>query len=590
MAEAINQPQRVSSHRAFSLPAAAWLRGYDPAWARGDLAAGVTLAAYLLPAGLGDASLAGLPPHAGLYACLFSGLVFWLFCSSRHTAITVTSAISLLLGTSLGGLAGGDASRFAALAACTAILVAGIAFVAWLIRAGAVVSFISETVLIGFKTGVALVLAATQLPKLFGFSGGHGSFWHNIGHFFSHLGQTHPLSLATGLAALAVLVAGKRLFKHKPVALFVVVGGVVVASLLNFGDRGVKLLGEVPAGLPPVGLPAVGWSDVNALLPLAMACFLLGAVETVAIGRMFAAKHGYRIDPNREFLSLAAANLAAGVGQGFAVSGGMSQSLVNESGGARTPLSGFVAALLILVVTVFFSGLLRTLPQPVLAAIVLMAVTGLFKLDAFRRLWRFSRSEFAIALVATVVVLGSGILNGVLIGAALSIVFLLTRASRPHVAVLGRVPGTDFYGDVERSPGNVQDPGVLVFRVDSSILYFNADYVRQRFDELLAAQRPPVGLVVWCLVTTPHVDLAGAEMLEQLRAELARSGVELRLAEARGPLRESLRAAGLEAHFGPIHENATIAPIVRAWLDRPRPAAPTLAAATTGAPVGAAGG
>jgi high affinity sulfate transporter 1 len=545
------------------IPAADWLRRYERGWFRPDLAAGITLAAYLLPAGLGDASLAGLPPQAGLYACLFSGLVFWLFCSSRQTAITVTSAISLLMGTSLGALAGGDASRFGALAACTAVMVAALAFAAWLIRAGVIVNFISETVLIGFKTGVACVLASTQLPKLFGFKAAHENFWLNIWHFISHLNDTHLLSLTTGLAALFVLVLGKTLLKNKPVALFVVVGGIVMGTVMHMGEHGVKMLGEVPRGLPPIVWPAVHVSDINELLPLAMACFLLGAVETIAIGRMFALKHGYRLDPNQEFLSLSAANLAAGLGQGFAVSGGMSQSLVNESGGARTPLSSFFAAVLMLIVTVFFSNLLRNLPQPVLAAIVLMAVTGLFKLEAFKRLWRFSRSEFAVALVATIGVLGSGILRGVLIGAILSIVLLLRRASRPHVAVLGRVPGTDLYGDIERNPENQIQSGAFIFRVDSSILYFNVEFIREKFLELVNAQSNPVKTAIWCLATTPHVDLAGAELLEQLHHELDNKGIRFMLAEARGPLREELRAAGLEKSFGPIRENASIASIMR---------------------------
>jgi high affinity sulfate transporter 1 len=538
------------------------LSRYERAWLRADLAAGITLAAYLLPAALGDASLAGLPPQAGLYACLFSGLVFWLFCSSRQSAITVTSAISLLLGTSLGAIAGGDPARFTALAACTAILVGLMAFLAWLVRAGVIVSFISETVLIGFKTGVACVLAATQLPKLFGFKGGHGDFWENIGHFVSHLHETHPLSLATGAGALLILILGKLFLKNKPVALFVVVGGILFASLAHLGDRGVKMLGEVPQGLQAIGLPTVSRSDVNDLLPVAMACFLLGAVETVAIGRMFALKHRYQLDPNREFLSLAAANLAAGLGHGFAVSGGMSQSLVNESGGARSPLSGFFAALIILIVTLFFSGLLRNLPQPVLAAIVLMAVTALFKVEAFKRLWRFSRSEFAVAFVATVVVLGSGILKGVLIGATLSLILLLRRASHPHVATLGRVRGTEMYGDIERNPENELSPGLLVFRVDSSILYFNCEFVREAFMARLKAQAAPVKLAIFCLATTPYVDLAGAETLEQLHGELHRRGITLALAEVRGQVREQLRVVGLESTFGLIRENATIVSIV----------------------------
>src|SRR6201987_1681093 len=221
------------------LPVLDWLRRYDRSWLRGDVVAGITLAAYLLPAGLGDASLARLNPEAGLYACLFGGLVFWLFCSSRHNAITVTSAISLLIGASLGEIAGGDTSRFGALAAATALLVALIAFIAWLVRAGVIVNFISESVMTGFKCGVALFLASTQLPKLFGFHGAHGSFWQNSAHFFKHLADTNPTSLLVGGIALAVLVLGKIFLKNKPVALFVVIGGIVAASVFALESRGV---------------------------------------------------------------------------------------------------------------------------------------------------------------------------------------------------------------------------------------------------------------------------------------------------------------------------------------------------------------
>src|SRR4029077_3897091 len=298
--------------RAF--PAAEWLRSYRRAWFRLDLLAGITLAAYLLPAALGDASLANLPPEAGLYACLFGGLVFWIFCSSRQTAVSVTSAISLVIGSSLGEITGGNTMRFGVLAATTALLVALIAFIAWIARAGVLVHFISESVMTGFKCGVALFLASTQLPKLFGFHGAHGSFWQNAGFFFNHLSETNSMSLIVGGIALAFLIVGKIFLKHKPVALFVVIGGIVVASALSLERHGVKLIGAVPQGIPPFRLPAVYWQDLNQLLTLAVACFLLGAVETAAIGRMLVAKHGGRFDANQENLALAASNLAAGLG------------------------------------------------------------------------------------------------------------------------------------------------------------------------------------------------------------------------------------------------------------------------------------
>jgi sulfate permease, SulP family len=475
----------------------------------------------------------------------------------------VTSAISVLVGASLGSIAGGDPARFGALAAGTGLLVAALAFLAWLVRAGVIVNFISETVLIGFKSGVALFIGSTQLPKLFGFKGGHGDFWERMAGFFTHLGDTNPTSLTMGVGALAVLVLGKVFLEDKPVALIVVIGGVIAAPLMNAEALGVKLLGEVPQGLPAIGLPVLSWRDFNELLPLAIACFLLGAVETVAIGRTFALKHGYRLDPNQEFLALSAANLGAGLGQGFPVAGGMSQSLVNESGGARTPMSGLIAALIVLVVVVFFSGLLRNLPQPVLAAIVLIAVAGLFKLDDLKRLWQFDRGEFTVAAAALIGVLGSGLLRGVLIGAVISLVILLRRAAQPHVAVLGRVPGTELYGDVEPNPENQKTEGLFVFRPDAAILYFNAEFLQDRFLELLAQETAPVKLAVWSLSTVAAVDLAGAEMLVHLRAELARRGVDFKLADVRSPVRRSLHAAGLEAHFGSIEANMSIAAVVR---------------------------
>jgi len=543
-------------------PALTWLRAYQPKWLRADLIAGVTLAAYLMPAGLADASLANLPPEAGLYACLFSGLVFWLFCSSRHTAITVTSAISVLVGASLGDLAGGDASRFWALASCTALIVGVLGFIAWLAKAGVIVNFISESVLVGFKCGIALFIASTQLPKLFGFKGSHGDFWERSGYFFSHLRETNMASLMLGLGALAVLVLGKRFLKNKPVALFVVIAGIIAAASMNLGSFGVKLLGQVPQGLPPFGLPAVHVSDLNDVLPLALGCFLLGMVETAALGRMFAVKHGYRFDPNQELLGIASANVMAGLGHGFPVSGGMSQSLVNESGGARTPLSGFIAALLMLLIVLFVSGVLRYLPQPVLAAIVLMAVTGLFNVTAIRHLWRADRTEFVVAMAALLGVLGSGLLRGVLIGAIISVVQLLRRASRPHVAFLGRIPGTRRFSDLARHPDNQPVPGALLVRPESSLLYFNAEHVRDVVAARLRAEATPAKIVILDLSASPHMDIQACGTVMNMADDIKAVGARLQIVEARSSVRDRLRAEGIEEHVSQVNRFTSVADAV----------------------------
>jgi len=552
---------KVRSRWKTIFPAVSWIRDYKGEWFRFDIAAGVTLAAYLLPSALGDASLANLSPEAGLYACLFGGIVFWLFCSSRLTAISVTSAISLLIGASLGEISGGNTARFGALAAGTALLVALIAFVAWAIKAGALVNFISESVMTGFKCGVALFLASTQLPKLFGIHGAHGSFWRNSGFFLQHLQETNPASLIIGGIALALLILGKIFLKNKPVALFVVIGGIISASALSLEARGVKLLGTIPEGLPPIGVPAIHWHDLNELLPLALACFLLGAVETAAIGRMFAARSGAKFDANQEFLALAASNLAAGLGRGFPISGGMSQSLVNEGGGARTPLSIALAAGVILIVVLFFTHLLSALPQPVLAAVVLVAVASLFKLSVLKELWRGDRPEFLVAVAALLGVLTSGLLRGVMIGAMLSLVQLLRAASRPHVAFLGRIPGSRRFSDRERHPNNELVPGALIFRPESGLVYFNIDHVCEMILNRVQAETS-TRLVVLDLSAAPRVDLQSAHTLAGMAAEIAAKQIRFQAVEARSSVRDRLRNAGVDGNLGGVNRFTTVADVI----------------------------
>src|SRR6266702_457547 len=548
------------------IPALTWLDSNNRSWLRSDFAAGITLAAYLLPAALGDASLANLPPETGLYACLFGSLVFWIFCGSRYTAVSVTSAISLVIGTSLAEMTGGNAMRFGALAAGTALLVSFIAFIAWLVKAGVMVHFISESVMTGFKCGVALFLASTQLPKLFGFHGAHGDFWGNSSHFLKHLHETNPASLLVGGTALAVLILGKIFLKNKPVSLFVVIGGIVAASALSLGAYGVKLLGNVPEGLPAIGLPAVYWHDFNELLPLAFACFLLGAVETAAIARMFTAKHGGRFDANQEFFALAASNLTAGLGRGFPISGGMSQSLVNEGADARTPLSGAFAAGMILVVVLFFSHLLSALPQPVLAAVVLVAVASLFKLSTLKQLWRSDRQEFVVAVAAFGGVLTFGLLRGVMIGAAISLVQLVRVSSRPHVALLGRIPGTRRFSDSDRHSDNEIIPGVMIFRPESALIYFNVDNVYDAILNRVRAQEIPPKLVVLDLSAAALVDMQSAYALASLADELTAEGIKFHAVEPRSSVRDRLRHAHVDGRLGGIDRFTTVADLIDHFL------------------------
>ena len=334
------------------------------------------------------------------------------------------------------------------------------------------------------------------------------------------------------------------------------------------------MLGDVPNHLQ-FGLPALQpWSVVNDLLPLAFACFLLGAVETAAIGRMFIAKHGGRFDANQEFLALAGSNLMAGLGHGFPTSGGMSQSLVNEGGGARTPLSSAFATGIILLVILFFTHLLKGLPQPVLAAVVLVAVAGLFKPAALTQLWRSDRRELVVAGFAILGVLGSGLLRGVMIGAFISLIQLLRRASRPHVALLGRIPGTGRFSDRERHPDNELVPNVLIFRPEASLIYFNVDHIRDTISEQTLGQTPHPQLVIIDLSASPYMDLQSAHTLAGLADELGSAGIRLEVVEARSTVRERLRAEGFDAKLGGIDRFASVAGAVENFHNSNRTSLP----------------
>ncbi len=547
---AVSTSNSVSRWRSL-LPPLEWLPRYEAGWLTADLVAGVTLAAYAVPVSMAYASLAGLPAVYGIYCYLLGGICYAIFGTSRQLAVGPTSAIALLVGATVAGMADGDMSRWEAIAALTALVVAGLNVLAWLLRLSALVSFISETILLGFKAGAALTIAMTQLPKLFGVQGGGENFFERVWILGGQLGQTNLTVLAIGLAALALLLLGEKFLPQRPIALLVVALATLTVSMtsLKEPESGVAIVGEIPAGLPALKSPSLRPSDVDGILPLSFACFLLAYIESISAARTLAAKNDYEINPRQEFLALGAANLAAAFGQGFPVAGGLSQSAVNDKAGARTPLALLFASLALAVCLLFLTELLRNLPTVVLASIVLVAVRGLIDLKGLRHLWRVSKLEFRISMVALVGVLLLGILKGVLVAAIVSLLLLLAGAAAPHVAFLGRIPGTRRFSDSARHPDNESLPGIEVFRVESSLLYFNVDHVRRVVWERLKATSD-LRLVVCDLSDSPTVDVAGARMLAGLHNDLAKRDAQMRIVEARSKVRDLLRAEGLEERVG----------------------------------------
>lgn len=540
------------------LPPVRWLGGYQAAWLPGDVVAGVTLAAYAIPVSLAYASLAGLPPQVGIYGYLLGGLGYALLGSSRQLAVGPTSAISLMVAASVAPMAEGDAERYVQIASLAAFTVAGLCFLAWLFRLSVLVTLISDSILVGFKIGAGLTIAMTQLPSLFGIAGGGHNFFERVYLLVGQLGHIQLVVLAMGAVAIAVLLMGERWLPGRPVALAVVALSIFLATVLGLPAIGVPVTGNIPEGLPTLAGPALRLRDVEGIVPLAAGCLLLAYIEGVSAARTFAAKHGYDLDPRQEFLGIGAANLGAALGHGYPVAGGLSQSAVNDKAGAHTPLALLAASTTLALCLLFLTGLLENLPKAVLAAVVLTAILGLFDFRGLLYMWRVSRMDFYAATIAIIGVLLLGILQGILLAALISILLLLARASRPHVALLGRVPGTNSYSDLARHPENEPLGSVIACRPEASLLYVNAGYVLETVMASVLKNRSKIRAVVCDLSASPYLDLAGARILHALHDELAAQGIALQIVGARGRVRDLLRADGLAEKVGGLERAVSL--------------------------------
>jgi len=536
-----------------------WLAKYEAAWLPFDVVAGVTLAAYAIPVSLAYATLAGLPPQVGVYGYLLGGLGYALLGSSRQLAIGPTSAISLMIAGTVSTMADGDAQRYMQIASLAGFTVALLCLISWLLRLSTLVRLISDSILVGFKAGAGLTIALTQLPSLFGVAGGGHNFVERVVLLAGQLDEIRYIVLAIGLVAIALLLLGERLLPGRPVALGVVILAIVAASALGLPALGVATTGHIPSGLPSLEGPALRLRDVEGIFPLAAGCLLLAYIESVSAARAFASKHGYTLDARQELLGIGAANLAAALGHGYPVAGGLSQSAVNDRAGARSPLALVFASTTLALCLLFLTGFLDDLPKTVLAAVVLTAVRGLIDFPALIGMWRVSRMDFGGAAAALVAVLLLGILDGILLAALASILMLLARASFPHVAFLGRVPGTNSFSDLDRHPENEVPIGVIAFRPEASLLYINADEVLESVLKHLRSAGPStIRLVVCDLSASPFVDLAGSRALHSLHEGLAAYGIPLRIVGARGRVRDLLRADGIGEKVGGLDRAATI--------------------------------
>lgn len=548
------------------IPVLSWLPAYKSANLKWDLLAGITLAFFVIPESMAYASLAGLPPYTGIYCYLFAGLLYFLFGTSRQLAIGPTSAMAIVIGGSIAAISDGNPAEAWFYASGTALIVAVLFFIAWLIRLSALVNFISETILVGFKAGAALVIASTQLPKLFGLDITGHSFIERIGALIVHLNDTSIIVLVFGLIALALIITGHRLFPGKPVSLIVVICSIVFVWLAGDMVRGLTMVGTLPKGIPSISLPLLNSQHVTDLLSLATACFILSYVESISAARSLAVKNGYEVDARQELLALGSANFAASMGSGFPVAGGLSQSTVNDQAGAKSLLTLVITSIILVIGLLFLTDLFKFLPEVILAVIVLDAIIGLIKIKEIKHLFKVSRLEFWISMSTVAAVLLFGVLNGVLIAVVLSLIFLLKQATTPHIAILGQIPGTTNYSDMQRHPDNIPVEGVLILRVEASILYFNINNIHDNIHRLVEEYPGKLKLVIMDLSSANYVDVAGARFFLHLEDNLEKKGIGLQIVDALGQARDILRAEGMEKEIGHISRKLTIHDVVTAQV------------------------
>lgn len=543
-------------------PPSQWLPGYSLKFLGNDTVAGLTLAAYAIPVSLAYATLAGLPPEYGVYGYLLGGIFYALVGTGKQLAVGPTSAISMLIGITLAGLSNGDPQHWIDISSLTALVFAGMSVLAYILRLNSIINFISENVLLGFKAGAAITIGLTQLPKLFGLAGGGTNTITRISSLIHELPGTNFAVLIFGLLAITMIFAGEKLFPGKPTTIVVVILSILVISYTSIGTLGFKTVGIIPTGFPRFHVPSFTVNDIKSVVPLAFACFLLAYIESVSAAKAIAQKNNYEIDPHQELLALGVANLAVSLGSGYPVSGGLSQSAVNDQAGAKTPVSLIIASATIAVCLMFLTGLLRNLPTVILASVVLVAIRGLVNFKEFHRLFKVNRFDFIIANLALLSVIVFGILQGVIIAALASLILIIRIVSSPHVAFLGRIPGTNRYTDMKRHPDNEVLSGFLLFRVEAPLLYFNTANVFHSVWAKIISSGKELKIVIFDLSTSAYIDSSGARLIKRLYLDLEARGIAFKVAEAHSEVRDILRFEDIEHLLGHVSRRDSVHDIV----------------------------
>jgi sulfate permease, SulP family len=539
-----------SGRLARYIPILRWLPDYKIGWLRIDFLAGLTVVALLIPEGMAYAQIAGVPPKVAFYAAPIGLLMFAIFGSSRQLIVAVSAVVATMSFAVVSVIAKPNTSEFIVLTAGLALLAGLISIIAGLLKLGRIAQFFSDSVMVGFVAGLALFISSKQLPKLFGLSTGTGNFWQHVYAVISHLSETHIQTLMVGSFCLLLLFILMRYFEAVPAALVVLIIGIAASTVLGLHGRGVEIVGHIPAGLIAPKLPHINLQDYISLLPGALGLALVAFAEAVGPSRNFALSHHYEVDENQELIGLGAANMGAGLFQGFPIGCSLSKSAANDRIGAHSQMSAIIAAVVTGLVALAFTGLFYNLPEATLAAIVIGAVAGMVKVTKLKHLWNVRRSDFWLAMAAMLAAMTFQTLQALAIAVVISLLALIWNASRPRLAVLGRVPDHLDFSDIKHHPENIIIPGVLIIRPENGLSFINAAAFHDAVNSEARAAGTPVKMVLMDLSATTDLDVPSADMLSDLSDDLQGIGIRLTLAHAISPVKEMLRKDGAIEKIG----------------------------------------
>ncbi|AZC37066.1 SulP family inorganic anion transporter [Pseudomonas chlororaphis] len=526
------------------LPGLANLLQYRREWFRYDLQAGLSVAAVQIPIAIAYAQIVGLPPQYGLYACVLPMMVYALVGSSRQLMVGPDAATCAMVAGAIAPLALGDPERLAQLAVIVTVLVGLMLIGAGIARAGFIASFFSRPILIGYLNGIGLSLLAGQLGKVLGYKIEGEGFILSLLNMLQRLGETHLPTLAIGVGALALLIWLPRRFARLPAALVTVAIATLCVGVLGLDSRGVSVLGPIPSGMPQLSWPQTNLAELKSLLRDALGIATVSFCSAMLTARSFAARNGYTINANHEFLALGVSNIAAGVSSGFAISGADSRTAVNSMVGGKSQLVGIIAALVIALILLFFTAPMAWIPQAALGAVLLMAGWGLIDIQAMRVIRKLSRFEFWLCVLTTLGVIGVGVLPGIIVAVLLAILRLLKSIYQPTDAVLGWVRGIEGQVDISQYPQARTLAGLVVYRFDDAILFFNADYFKARLLEAVEREPEPRA-VLFVAEAVTSIDVSGIVALREVRDTLLARGIVLAIARPHGTFLRMLVRSGL---------------------------------------------